>query len=116
MKKKCFRSTISSNLIWDIHGATPEEIQKLLQKFMKSYPDLSNWKLEYDGGYGYDDSPTLCLTAARIETDVEFNKRKVTAVKAKIAATKRKKTLKAKLELNELKLLERLQKKYGVKK
>lgn len=110
MKKKHIRSTISCNLIYEIRGITPDDLINLIKEYQNNYPDLINWKLEV-GCVNYEDTE-ISLTAERIETDKEFSRREAIALKAKIAATKRKKILKAKIELEEIELLEKLKKKY----
>ena len=111
MKKKHLRSTISGNLMWEMSDRSPEALQEMIERYKERYPDLVDWKFHVVFGY-HDEGTEMVLTAERIETDKEFNRRKATVLKAKIAATKRKRLLKTKTELEEIKLLKKLQKKY----
>ena len=110
MKKKSFRINVSDNLFWNIDGLSPDELQTVIEDYVNDNPELYNWKIDCD--HQYDDYSTLFLTAERDETDAEFKRRKERAAKAKIACDKRKATLKAKKELEELELLEKLKAKY----
>lgn len=105
VKRKLKTEFVKTLSVYDMEGSIQDLIERL-NNISKEFPEHSNFSI--DAEY-YDDSVDFYIYAARLETQLEADKRAKEAKEAKIAAQARK----LKKEKEERAELARLQAKYG---